>query len=159
MEEKKSTFRYIVRVANTDLDGNKKIGNALKKIKGVGFSLSNAVCGLAEISQNTKTGELTEADSEKLTGVLKQIQKDLPTWMLNRRRDPESGLDKHLLSADIEFNKEMDIRTMKKIKSYRGMRHAFGLPTRGQRTKSNFRRNKGKGLGVMKSKAAQSKKA
>ncbi|MEK6867257.1 MAG: 30S ribosomal protein S13, partial [Nanoarchaeota archaeon] len=46
---------------------------------------------------------------------------------------------------------------LKKIKAYRGMRHAAGLPTRGQRTRSNFRKNKGKTVGVMKS--AQAKAA
>jgi small subunit ribosomal protein S13 len=49
----------------------------------------------------------------------------------------------------LKFAKENDVKMMKKIKSYRGLRHQWSLPVRGQRTKSNFRRNKGKGsLGV-----------
>ena len=42
----------------------------------------------------------------------------------------------------------MDLRRLKKIKSNRGLRHQWGLPVRGQRTKSNFRRSKGKAVGV-----------
>ena len=53
--------------------------------------------------------------------------------------------------GDLDFTVDNDLKRMKMIKCYRGMRHAFGLPVRGQRTKSNFRKNKGKAsLGVVK---------
>jgi len=77
--------------------------------------------------------------------------------MLNRRKDYETGEDKHLLSSDLAFTKDNDIKMLKKIKSYKGMRHAFGLPVRGQRTRSNFRRNKGKVTGVQKKKIKSGK--
>ena len=56
----------------------------------------------------------------------------------------------HLLTGNLTFYKENDIKRMKKIKSLKGMRHQKGLPVRGQRTKSHFRKNKGKVVGVAK---------
>ncbi len=60
----------------------------------------------------------------------------------------ETGKDKHLTGNELKLQKEFDIRFLKKIKCYRGMRHAYGLPVRGQRTRGNFR--KGAAVGVMK---------
>ena len=52
----------------------------------------------------------------------------------------------------LELQKEFDIKRLKKIKSYRGIRHTLGLPSRGQRTKGNFRPHKMKGVGIKKKK-------
>ena len=49
-----------------------------------------------------------------------------------------------------KMSQENDVKREQKTKSYRGLRHAIGLPVRGQRTKSNFRRNKGKAVGGKK---------
>ncbi len=68
--------------------------------------------------------------------------------MLNRRRDYETNENKHLVTGDIKFVQDNDIKRLKKIKTYKGVRHILELPVRGQRTKSNFRKNKGKVLGV-----------
>ena len=70
--------------------------------------------------------------------------------MLNRQNDFESGEDKHLTGSNLELRKEFDIKRLKKIKSYKGLRHSSNLPMRGQRTKSNFRRNRRKGAGIKK---------
>ena len=64
--------------------------------------------------------------------------------MLNRRRDYETGTEKHLLTGDINFTIESDKKREMKMKSYKGVRYQAGLPVRGQRTRSNFRPNKGK---------------
>jgi small subunit ribosomal protein S13 len=77
--------------------------------------------------------------------------------MLNRRKDYETGEDIHLLSSDLAFTQDNDIKMMKKMKSYKGMRHARGLTVRGQKTRANFRRNKGKVAGVQKKKAKTGK--
>ena len=74
--------------------------------------------------------------------------KNFPVWMLNRRKDKLSGEDKHLLKTDLKLQKEIDVKDLQKIRSYRGARHQAGLPVRGQRTRSNFRR--GKTVGVRK---------
>jgi small subunit ribosomal protein S13 len=75
--------------------------------------------------------------------------------MLNRQKDYESGENMHLLGPTIKFVQDNDVRRLKKIKAYKGMRHAAGLPVRGQRTRSNFRKNKGKTVGVIKSAVAK----
>ncbi|MCK4501031.1 30S ribosomal protein S13 [Candidatus Babeliales bacterium] len=146
-------FKHIVRIANTDIDGNKKIADAMRKIKGISFAFSNMVCKLVGVDKTKKTGNLLDSEIKKIDeAVRKPKEFGVPSWMLNRRKDYESGMDKHLLSSDLAFTKDNDIKMLKKIKSYRGMRHAFGLPVRGQRTRSNFRRNKGKVTGVQKKK-------
>ena len=76
----------------------------------------------------------------------------LPTYILNRRMDMDSGEDKHLLGSDLDLQKEFDIKRLKKIKSYKGYRHMSNLPLRGQRTRSNFRKNRAKGAGIKKKK-------
>jgi len=147
-EKKDDNFNYIVRVASADLDGNKQIVIALTKIKGVSCSLASAICHLAGIDISKKTGYLSESDIKKLSEAVENPAKlGAPVWLFNRRNDPETGDDKHLLGGDLQFAKENDIKTMQKIKCYKGMRHAVGLPVRGQRTKSNFRRSKSKSKG------------
>lgn len=151
MEQSKD-FRHIVRVFNADLDGNKYIIDSLRKIKGVSFSFANMVCKAAKIEPRTKTGNLSEEEIATLNEVMKNAGKHAPEWMFNRRKDTETGQHKHLLSSDLDFSKDTDVRNLKKIRSYRGIRHALGLPLRGQRTQSNFRKNKGRGPGVIKKK-------
>lgn len=154
MAEPQKDFKHIVRVINTDLDGHKKLSQALLKIKGVNFMISNAVCTFSKIPLNKKAGDLTPAEISKIESILKSpISAGIPIWMLNRRKDYETGEDMHLLGTDLRFQQENDVKIMKKIKSYKGLRHSWGLPVRGQKTKSNFRKKKGKGsLGVKKKK-------
>ena len=70
--------------------------------------------------------------------------------MVNRRKDIETGEDRHLVGVDLKFMQEQDIKRMIKIKSYKGVRHMFGLPVRGQRTRSSFRG--GRTVGVIRKK-------
>lgn len=154
LEEKSKSFRHFVRIVNTDLDGNKKIANALMKIKGIGFMFANVICRLSNISHTQLTGNMTDEDVRKIEEIIKDPKKHkLPSWMFNRRKDYETGEDSHLITTNLTFTQDNDIKRMKKIKCYKGVRHMFGLPVRGQRTKANFRKNKGKsGLGVKKPK-------
>lgn len=146
-------FRHIVRIANTDLDGNKHLFMSLQKIQGVGEQFSQAICKVAKIDPQLKTGELTAQQDDVLTRVVLEPEAaGIPRWMLNRRKDPETGGDSHLVGADIKFTAENDIKTMRRLKTYKGVRHALGLPVRGQRTQGNFRKNKGKAA-VKKKKA------
>ena len=150
-EEPKEELKYFVRIANTDLDGNKPIGHALIKIKGVSFMFSNAVLHAASIEKTKKTGYLSDEQTNRIDDVIKEPSKfGIPSWLFNRKKDPEDGTDKHLLGTTLTFVQDNDIKMMKKIKSYKGIRHSLGLPVRGQRTRSNFRKNKGKVLGVRK---------
>ncbi|MFH1506121.1 MAG: 30S ribosomal protein S13 [archaeon] len=150
-------FKHIIRIANTDLKGEKPIGHALRKIKGVGVMYANMVCKIAGVDHYKKAGDLIDAEAKKLGEIIKDpLKYGAPKWMLNRRKDVETGEDKHIIMGDLEFTNDADIKRMKKTKCYRGMRHAWGLPVRGQRTKSNFRKNKGKGsLGVSRKKVGK----
>lgn len=147
-------IKYLVRVANVDLDGKKPIYHALRKIKGVSFMMANAICRHAEIDLNKIAGTLNDQEIKKIQGVLENLDK-FPLWILNRRKDIESGQDKHLITVKLKFAKENDIKRLQRNKTYRGLRHAAGLPVRGQRTKSHFRH--GKTIGVSK-KAVKGKK-
>lgn len=143
-------FRHLVRIANTDLDGNKSLLLALQRIKGIGFMFSNALCSVVGIDRFKKTGYLSDTEASKLGEAIANPDKfGIPVWLQNRRKDPETGEDGHLISSDLNFVQENDIKLMRKIKSYKGARHFAGLPLRGQRTKSNFRKNKGKGKGTL----------
>ncbi len=142
---KMAEFKHIVRVANTDLDGNKKVLYAMKKIKGVDVMFANAVLSVAGIDKTKKAGNLIDAEIKKMDEIIQDpIKHNLPDWLYNRRKDYESGEDVHLVGPSIKLTKEDDIKRMSKIKSYKGLRHQWGLTVRGQRTKSNFRGNKGK---------------
>ena len=143
-------FKHLVRVANTDLQGGKPVSHALTGIKGVGPRLALVTCKKLKIDPKIKIGELPEPDVKKINEFLKNP--DLPKWFLNRPVDRETGESKHLLVADLDFQNENDVKRLKMIKAYRGIRHMFHLPSRGQRTKSNFRRNKGKVTGVKRKK-------
>lgn len=144
-------YKHIVRIVNTDLDGAKPIGHALTKIKGIGKMMANAVCQVAGVSRTAQTGRLSEGDVKALDNTIRNPGR-LPEWLYNRRKDYATGEDKHLLTSDLDFTQNNDIRRLKKVKSRRGLRLQAGLPVRGQRTKSNFRRNKGKVKGVKRKK-------
>ncbi|MCX6706617.1 MAG: 30S ribosomal protein S13 [Candidatus Woesearchaeota archaeon] len=151
-------FKHILRVANTDLDGNKPILSAMKKIKGVSFMFANMVCKIAKIDEKKKVGYLSDEDAKVLDDIIRNpLKYNAPVWMLNRRKDYETGEDKHINTGDIDFYKGTDIKRLKVIKSYKGVRHSEGQPVRGQRTKSNFRKNKGKVMGVKRKTAMPGK--
>ncbi|MBM3233631.1 30S ribosomal protein S13 [Candidatus Pacearchaeota archaeon] len=138
----------IIRILSTDVPGNKQVYAGLTRIKGVSWSLSNAVCHVLGISKERKIVSLNEQEIKKISEFIKNPK--LPDFMLNRRKDFEAGKSLHLIGSDLDLIKEFDIKRLKKIRSYRGLRHALGQPVRGQRTRSHFRtRGKKKAVGVM----------
>lgn len=147
MEQK---LKHVFRIFATDIDGNKPIGHALNKVKGISFSISNAICSIANVDKTKKAGLLSDEEIKRIEETIENLDK-FPSWILNRRQDYDSGEDSHLLGVDLKLRTEFDVKRLKKIKSYRGMRHAAGLPVRGQRTKGHFRKSK-KSLGVKRKK-------
>ena len=142
-------FRHILRITDTDVEGTLKVPFALNKIKGISLSLANAILKKAGVDPNIRVGFLREADIEKIEEIIEDPMKyGIPYWFLNRRKDTETGKDRHVLSADLVLRTKMDIDQMKEIRSWRGYRHAYGLKVRGQRTKTTGR--SGKALGVKK---------
>lgn len=138
----------VVRILSKDIEGKMTVYSGLTKIKGVSWGLSNAICKKLKIDKNRKIGSLTDSEIQKIIDFMKNP--DVPEHLVNRRNDFETGKDVHLIGSDLELKKEFDIKRLRKIKSYKGYRHASGLPVRGQRTRSNFRRNRAKGAGIKK---------
>jgi len=144
-------YRHIVRVTDTDIEGSLKATYALAKIKGIGVSLANAILRKAGVDPEIRIGFLTEAEIEKIEEIVKDPSKHgIPHWMLNRQKDFDSGKDMHLISSELDLQIKTDIERMKRLKSWKGYRHSYGLKVRGQRTRTTGR--KGKALGVTKKK-------
>ncbi|MEM2937530.1 MAG: 30S ribosomal protein S13 [Candidatus Bathyarchaeia archaeon] len=147
-------FRHILRITDTDIDGTLKATYALKKIRGISTNLANTILKKAGIDPQIRAGFLTEAEVERIEEIIKEPTKHgIPAWLLNRRKDLETGKDMHLIGADLMLRTKMDIEKMKEIKSWRGYRHAYGLKVRGQRTRTTGR--KGKAVGVKKKAVAK----
>lgn len=149
----------IIRFVETNLDGNKAVEDAIRRIDGISFMLSNAIakkCGF----MGKKIGQLSEGELKRLEEAILNPQSiGIPSWMLNHRNEPMTGKDRHITASQLEFTHKMDINELKKMKCYRGVRHIQGQPVRGQRTRSSFR--KGKSVGVKRKKespAAAAKK-
>jgi len=143
MEEKKD-FKHLVRIANTDLQGEKTIGYTLRNIKGIGFQFANMICALAGIDKTKKTGDLSDIEIKKIDEFIADpIKAGAPIWMVNRRKDYEDNSNKHLLTSDLTFTQDNDIKRMKKIKCYRGMRAACKRPE----NKIKFQEEQGKSYG------------
>jgi len=149
MEEKQTKQEdRIVRVMSKDIEGKMKVYPGLTKIKGVSWALSNAACKKLNLDKNKTIGTMTDSEIKKIEEFLKNP--DTPKHLFNRQKDLETGEDKHLTGVNLELRKDFDVKRLKQIKSYRGFRHTAGLPMRGQRTKSNFRKNRAKGSGIKK---------
>ncbi|MEM1764358.1 MAG: 30S ribosomal protein S13 [Thermofilaceae archaeon] len=133
-------FKYIVRIADKDLPGDKSIVYALSLIKGIGVNTAYALCRKLGIDTGRKLGSLTEEEISKVDEAVRELHKlGLPSWLYNRRRDPRLGIDRHLIGADLVLTVKSDIDLMKEIKCWRGIRHMLGLKVRGQRTRTTGR--------------------
>jgi small subunit ribosomal protein S13 len=142
-------FRHIVRIMGSDAAGTLKIAYALTEIKGIGLNLSSAILKKANVNPDARVGLVTEAEISRIEEVIKDPAKfGLPIWLMNRRKDAETGKDGHLITAELVLRTKTDIDQAKEIRSWRGYRHAYGLKVRGQRTKTTGRA--GKALGVKK---------
>lgn len=146
----------IIRILQTDISGDKNLLVGLTKIKGVSWAFSNAVCIILKFDKKRTIESLSKEEIKKIEEFIKNP--DVPKFLKNRRKDFDTGEDGHLIGSDLDLKKEFDIKRLKKIRSYRGLRHAMGLPTRGQRTRANFRTAKGKKASGIKKKPREEKK-
>ena len=154
VRKKHEGIREIVRVSEVNLDGNKKVGVALLGVKGVGKSLARNIAVASGLNPDDLLGMLKEDQIKKLEDAISNPSKyGIPSYMINRRSEPATGEDQHLVSSKLRFAVKSDIDSMRKIRSYKGIRHELGLPVRGQRTRTSFRG--GKAVGVSKSKEAR----
>ncbi len=112
----------MARIAGVDLPKDKRVEIGLTYIYGIGRSVSIKMLETAEVSPDTRVKNLTEEEISKIAGVISsgyKVEGDL-------RREVTAG-----------------IRRLMDINVYRGARHKRGLPSRGQRTKTNARTKKG----------------
>lgn len=142
----------LIRILGRDIPGNKKIYPSLTRLKGVSWSVSNVICKQLKLDKDQKLSELKKDQLMQIEKTLKNFE--APEFLKNRRSDLTTGESKHVSGIDLEMTKDFDIKRLKKIKSYRGMRHSYNLPSRGQRTRSHFR-GKGKAVGVKKPKTGK----
>ncbi|MCD6299459.1 MAG: 30S ribosomal protein S13 [Thermoplasmata archaeon] len=138
-KKEEDEFKYIVRIAATDVDGNKPVRYALTQVKGVGNTMAKLIAQSAGVDESVKIGNLSDEDIEKINDAMASINEWAPGWMRNRQKDRETGEDKHLVGAEIDLVRREDINLLRKIRSYRGIRHGKGLSVRGQRTRANKR--------------------
>lgn len=120
----------MLRLVGIDLPENKRIEIALRYIYGIGPKVASSILAAAKIDPNTRAKDLAAADVAKLQKLL----------------------DGHKVEGDLRKEVRENIQRLKRITAYRGMRHSMGLPSRGQRTRTNARTNRGKRktIGAMK---------
>lgn len=112
----------MARIAGVTLPANKRIEIALTAIFGIGRKRARAILENTNIDKDTRTKDLSEKD----INVLRQI--------IEKEYKVEGELKREIIS---------NIKRLKEISSYRGIRHAKGLPVRGQRTRTNSRTRRG----------------
>jgi len=111
-----------IRIAGFTLPQNKKIAFSLPYLYGIGMSNARRVLETLQISGDTRTADLTEAETNKLREYIEKNYK---------------------VEGDLRREVMGNIKRLREIGSYRGSRHAKGLPVRGQRTKTNSRTRRG----------------
>ena len=117
-EKEKEKHESLVRILSTDISGEKNLFVGLTRIKGVSFAISNAICYNLNMDKRKKIINLSKEEIEKISNEIKKIK--IPIYMMNRRKDFDTGIDKHLSTTELDLQKEFDIKRHKKIKSYKG---------------------------------------
>ena len=142
-------YENLIRILGNDIPGERKMLVGLTQIRGVGMMFANAIISHLKIEPNSNIGNLNADQVESIEKIIQDPESfNFPIWFLNRRKDPETGKDMHLVTSDIAFNVRNDIEREKSVFSWRGYRHMFGLKVRGQRTRCTGR--KGGAVGVAK---------
>ncbi|MGC8676569.1 MAG: 30S ribosomal protein S13 [Candidatus Micrarchaeia archaeon] len=151
----------IVRIAGKDIDASYEIARAADEVKGLGYNLSKAIARTAKekfgIEANASIGSLSEEQLGKLESLLKDpVSYGIPAYMVNHRKDPDTGKDLHYIGTDLIVRLRQDIDKDIKAMTWRGYRHQFGQKVRGQRTRSTGRT--GETVGVTKKKVQEALK-
>ncbi len=110
------------RIAGVNIPENKRIEIALTYIFGIGRARANEILNIAKIDPNTRANKLTAEQINQLKEIIEKNYK---------------------IEGDLKREIMFNIKRLKDIKAYRGIRHMKGLPTRGQRTKTNSRTRRG----------------
>lgn len=109
------------RIAGQDLPDHKKVPYALRYIFGVGPKIANDIVRQTKINPDKRANELSSEEINRIQAALDQI----------------------MIEGDLRRDINDNISRLKRIHTYRGLRHIAGLPARGQRTRSNARTKRG----------------
>jgi small subunit ribosomal protein S13 len=151
-----SNFREKVffRKLRSQVDGNAKVEYGLTQIRGIGMRFAQAIVRVAKISPDLRIGAIPEKDLNRIEEIIiAPIANGIPVWMVNRKKDLVTGENLHIIGNRLELSVRRDIDRMKRIRSYKGVRHHQGLKVRGQKTKSTGRH--GFVVGVIRKKKGQ----
>jgi len=111
----------VARIVGVDLPREKRVEIGLTYIYGIGRKTSNDILRNAGINPDTRVKDLTEAEVALI----------------------RAEIDKYLVEGDLRREIAMNVKRLREINCYRGIRHRRGLPVRGQNTKNNARTRKG----------------
>ncbi len=117
----------MARIAGVTIPDNKHVEYSLPYINGIGLSLAKKICEQANVKLGTDVKDLTDAELERIREVIDRNYK---------------------IEGDLRMEISQNIKRLKEIGAYRGVRHARNLPVHGQRTKTNARTKRGKKVTV-----------
>ena len=112
----------MVRIAGVNIPDNNKIPVSLAYIYGIGRPLAHRILSSVKIDENKRAKELAPQEVSKLRDIIEK---------------------KYKIEGELRREVTLNIKRLKDIKSYRGVRHMRNLPVRGQRTKTNSRTRRG----------------
>lgn len=114
----------MARIVGVDIPRNKKIAFSLCYIHGIGMSTALEICKTAKIDTDKRVQELSEKQISSIREVISSLEMNV--------------------EGELRSLNAMNIKRLKDVGAYRGLRHRRGLPANGQRTKTNARTRKGK---------------
>jgi small subunit ribosomal protein S13 len=117
----------VARIAGVNIPTAKKIEISLTYIFGIGSHRAKEICLAAQVDGNKRVNELTEDQVARLRDVIDS---------------------KYMVEGELRKEIAMNIKSLKDMKCYRGLRHIRKLPVRGQRTHTNARTRKGKAIAI-----------
>jgi small subunit ribosomal protein S13 len=116
----------MARIAGVEIPTNKQVQHSLRYVYGIGLKTSKDILTRTKVEPTARVKDLTEAELNKIREDINSLQ----------------------VEGDLRRVVAGNIKRLKDIGAYRGTRHKLGLPTRGQRTRTNARTRKGKGVAV-----------
>lgn len=117
----------MARIAGVTIPSEKQVEVALTYIYGIGPTFAKSILAAAKIEPTTRVKNLTEAEEQRIREII----------------DAD-----YTVESDLQRQVTNNIKRLKDINAYRGLRHKSGLPVNGQRTRTNARTRKGKGVAV-----------
>lgn len=117
----------MVRIVGIDIPNNKRIVVALTYIFGIGKTSAEKILTEVNVDFNSRSDKLSTEELERVRQIINRMYR---------------------IEGDLKSEVSQNVKRLKDINSYRGIRHSRGLPVRGQRTKTNARTKRGKKVTV-----------